>query len=358
MNEILVKNKNEDYRVYIDRNMFKLKKSLEEHKVKKGNRIFLITDDNVYNIHKNLIEKFQNNYNCNIISFKPGENSKNYSTIQNIYSFLLKNNADRNSILIAFGGGIVGDITGFVASTFMRGIKYINIPTTFLSQVDSCIGGKTAYNYNEVKNAIGSFYNPLFVYVSTEFLKTLNEEEFINGIGEVIKYGVIKNNKLLNFLDVNYKQILEKQDDELLYIIKESLYIKSNVIYKDFHDKGIRNILNFGHTVAHGIEVSSNYSISHGKAVALGMLVAIKISEKKANLPQEVYKKIEQLYKKFSLPYKYKVDNYSSFLYAIKHDKKNTNGITFTLLEDIESCKIKVNIGEKDLTAALKESIN
>lgn len=345
------------YRVYIDNNMDKFPISLLQNKIKQSDKIFIITDDKVFSIYQEKLKSFTSKYNCKIYSFPNGESNKNYKTVEGIYEFLLKNNADRESILVAFGGGVVGDITGFVAATFMRGISYINIPTTLISQVDSCIGGKTGYDFLNVKNSIGCFYNPMYVFISTSFLKTLSKEQFFDGFGEIIKYGLINNRNILDFINKNYKQINVFEGDKLSFIVKECLKTKEKFVEQDLRDTGMRNILNFGHTIGHGIEVSSNYEVTHGRAVALGMLVELKLSEHKFGLSNDIYKSIEELYSKYNLPTKYKVDNYSMFLYAIRHDKKNDSDIRFVLLEEVEKCKIKVCITEKEIITAVKASI-
>lgn len=357
MKEITVHSGEKNYRVYIDDTIDKFHTLLAVNKIKINDKVFLVTDDIVYDLYKDVIERIKSETNCKVFYFIHGEINKSINTVQTIYNFLIENAANRNSTLIAFGGGIVGDLVGFVASTYMRGIKFINIPTTLLSQVDSCIGGKVGYNYNGIKNVIGNFYNPTFVYVCIGFLKTLKNEQFKDGLGEVVKHGVINDNQLLQFINDNFKYILGMENDKLFHIVKECLRIKAQVIEQDFKDTGIRNILNFGHTVGHGIEVASDFKISHGEAVGLGMLVSIKLSESKLLLCKEVYKRVESLLKKLELPVKYKVDNYSSFMYAINHDKKNNDKIRFVLLEEIGKCKIKVEINEEEILAALKESI-
>ncbi|WP_050608469.1 3-dehydroquinate synthase [Clostridium niameyense] len=357
MKEIILENDKFDYRVYINNNINKFHNILLENKIKDSNSIFIITDENVYEAYEKVLKTLKNKNKYFVYVIESGEKNKNFNTISHIYDFLIKKEANRSSIIIALGGGIVGDIAGFVASTYMRGIGFINVPTTLLSQVDSCIGGKTGYNYKGIKNIIGNFYNPIFVYVSTYFLKTLNKEEFLAGFGEVIKYALIKDNNLFDFIQNNIKYIMEKEQDKLLHIVHECLFIKAKIVKEDFNDLGIRNSLNFGHTVGHAIEVSSNYEIFHGEAVALGILVSLKLSEKKLNLSKDVYNKVVDIYKKVGLPYKYKVDNYKSFMYAIKHDKKNTNKIMFVLLEKIGKFKIKVEINEKEIIEAMEESI-
>lgn len=326
--------------------------------IKLDSKIFIVTDSMVNSIYKNLITDFAARFNTCVFVFEEGEKNKNYATISQIYNFFINNNADRESIVIAIGGGVVGDLAGFAAATFMRGLRFINIPTTLISQVDSSVGGKVGYNFNNLKNAVGCFYNPEFVYISTHFLKTLNDEQRIDGMGEIIKYGLIKDKALLDFIKANYKDIKGLEEESFLFIIKECLAIKAKIVAEDYRDEGLRNILNFGHTIGHGIEISSNYSVSHGAAVALGILCALKLSEKVFNLPENIYQYILDVYKKLSLPIGYKVDNYSSFLYAIKHDKKNTDNINFVLLEDMNKCRIKIPIKEDEILWAVENSID
>lgn len=358
MKELSVKLSDREYKVYISSSMDRLSQALMENKIKDKDSMFIITDNKVHSIYKDIIERFKEQYNVKEYCFKEGEENKNINTVQGIYSFLIEHNANRNSLLIALGGGVVGDIVGFVASTYMRGIRYINIPTTLLSQVDSSVGGKVGYNYNGLKNIIGNFHHPEFVYISTNFLKTLEEKEFKGGLGEVVKYALIKDSALLNFLNENYKGILEKETDKMIHIIKSCLKIKSEIIKNDLNDTGIRNILNFGHTVGHAIEINSGGKLTHGEAVALGMLTSIKLSENICDLRKDLYRNIVNLYGKLGLPTKYKVDNYTLFMYAINHDKKNDEKIRFVLLEDLNEAKVKVEINKKDIISALKNSIS
>lgn len=357
MREIEVEGDN-GYKVYIDRNLDKLYKALEDYKIKANSEMFLITDDKVYSIYKDKIQRLKDIYNVKEFYFKNGEKNKSFETLKEIYSFLIKNNAKRNSIIIALGGGVVGDLVGFVASTYMRGVRYINIPTTLLSQIDSCVGGKVGYNYNGIKNLIGNFYNPQFVFISTNFLKTLDNEQFRDGLGEVIKYGLILDEEIISFVEENYKGILEKESDKLLYISRTCLKLKKQVIELDYKDLGYRNILNFGHTIGHAIEMTSENKITHGEAVALGILVALKLSEHIYGLDNELYSRMERLYNKLGLPTKYKVDNYKLFMYAINHDKKNKNNIRFILLKSIEKPEVKIEINKEHILKAIEESIN
>lgn len=358
MKEITVKSNIRPYKVYLDNDLNKLYLALSENKIKNTDKFIIITDSKVYSIYKKNIRFFMKKFNYDIFVMGEGEKNKSYETINRIYNFLIENNCDRNTVLFALGGGIVGDITGYVAATYMRGIKYVSIPTTLLSQVDSSVGGKVAYNLNNVKNVIGTFYDPVFVFVSVNFLKTLEKKEFVNGLCEVIKYGVIKKQEILKYITDNLKGILELENDKLLHIVKECIKIKSEVVESDYNDLGYRNILNFGHTVGHGIEIDSKHRISHGIAVALGMLVAMKISEDKLNLSEKFYEELEVLYKKIDIPTTYKVDNRKGFLYSINHDKKmENNKIKFTLLEDINKCSTKIEVNEEEILKAIDKSI-
>lgn len=358
MKEITISNEKNNYKVFIDDTMDKIDLALREHEIKTEDRLFLITDNKIRNIYKLEIKNLISKYNCIVYEIPEGEENKNYNTVECIYKFLLENHARRESVLIAFGGGVVGDLTGFVASTFMRGIRFINIPTTLVSQVDSCIGGKVGYNFNSVKNIIGGFYNPTFVFVAVNFLKTLDEKQYVDGLGEVIKYGLIQKNTLFNFITENYKNISEMDNEKLTYIVKECLLIKSNIIEKDFEDRDYRNTLNFGHSIGHAIEAVSEYKVGHGASVALGMLVAIKLSIKLFKLNSELYDEMEDLFFKIGLPTRYKVDNYDLFLYSISHDKKNSdNMINMVLLQELGICKTKVQVTIDDILEAFEATI-
>lgn len=359
MKELTIKNEENNYKVYINNTLDKIDLVMQKHKIKSAERLFLITDSRISSIYKKEIKGFIIKYNCNVYEMPPGEENKNYNTIEGIYKFLLDNNACRDSVLIAFGGGVVGDLVGFVASTFMRGIRFINIPTTLVSQVDSSVGGKVGYNFSSVKNIIGAFYNPIFVYIAVDFLKTLDEKQYIDGLGEVIKYGVIQRSTLFQFIIENYKQVLALNNEKLIYMVEECILIKSNIIEKDFNDRDYRNILNFGHSIGHSIETISQYKVGHGAAVALGMLVAIKLSIKLFKVHSDLYDEIEDLFLKVGLPTTYKFDNYDLFLYSISHDKKNSdNMINMVLLQELGMCNTKVQVSSEEILTAIEESIN
>lgn len=280
---------------------------------------------------------------ANKILVPDGEESKGFATLHKVYDSLVEVGAQRLTPLLTLGGGVVGDLGGFAAGTFMRGIPYIQIPTTLLAQVDSSVGGKTAVNHPMGKNLIGLFYQPEFVLIDIDTLNTLPEDEFLSGLAEVIKYGIISDKELFEYLESERDNILKRESEALKYIIKSSLKIKADVVSKDEKESGLRAILNFGHTFGHAVENLSGYgTIKHGMAVAKGMAVALKISRKMGLLPERDYKRMINLLTNYgfdlSLP-GFSRDKYEN---AINHDKKATGkAINFVLTEGIGRVKLK-----------------
>jgi 3-dehydroquinate synthase len=262
-----------------------------------ASRYIVITDSNVSALYgESLLNRLKGmGLRADMIEFPAGEGSKNISTLLGIIEKMLKIGADRSSALLAFGGGVVGDVTGLVASLFMRSLPYIQIPTTLMAQVDSSIGGKTAIDLPEGKNLLGTFHQPRGVFIDLKFLETLSDKEFNNGLMEVIKYGIIEDAGLFCFLEEHLEEILKRHDDVLEKIVKTSCKIKKGIVEIDEKEQGLRRILNFGHTIGHAVEAASGYSISHGESVALGTIAAVRISERLYDLPAEDRLRIERL---------------------------------------------------------------
>lgn len=232
----------------------------------------IVTNETILGIYKKLIKSIAEELDAKIFVIPDGEQYKDILWFYYLHGKLLENRFDRSSVLIAFGGGVIGDLTGFVASTYMRGIHYIQVPTTLLAQVDSSVGGKTAVNHPLGKNMIGTFYQPVYVLIDTDFLKTLPKREFLAGIAEVIKYGIIWDEDLFKYLKEYYKEILALDKESLIYIISRSCQIKAEVVSRDEKESGLRAILNYGHTIGHAIETVTGYTkFLHGEAVAAGM---------------------------------------------------------------------------------------
>ena len=275
---------------------------------KSYSKIGIVTDSNVYKLYSSQIKGFFTK-DIDIFSFTAGEENKSIDTINTLTENLLKSGFDRKSILIAFGGGVTGDITGFLASIYMRGIRFIQIPTTLLSMVDSSIGGKTGVDTNAGKNLIGTFYQPKMVIIDPEYLYTLPEIEILNGFAEIIKHGIIFDKKYFETIE-KLETITNLEMLDTSRIIKRSCEIKSYVVKKDEKESGLRQILNFGHTVGHALEKIANFSIPHGICVAIGMLIESCISKNKKILNLSDYHRIENVLEKFSyLNYFNKIKN-------------------------------------------------
>lgn len=281
MKEIKVKIiEDKEYKIYIKKGILN---SLTEYltRIIKNKKIIVITNPLVNGLYgdKLLSVLKKGGYNPDFIEVPDGEKYKSLSTANYLYDELLKRKVDRTTTLIALGGGVIGDLTGFVAATYMRGLPLVHIPTTLLAQVDSSIGGKVAVDHPLAKNIMGSFYQPQAVYIDPEVLQTLSEREINNGIVETIKIAVISSPSLFRWLEKNIAQFLNKNIYLLDELVKEAVSLKVDIVLKDPWERGLRNLLNFGHSIGHALEVGAGYQgLSHGEAVALGMLIETKIS--------------------------------------------------------------------------------
>ena len=323
----------------------------------KTKNICVFFDKNVPKFYRKILEKKLKKYKIFFIFFSASEKTKSLKTVNNYLNLLLSKNLNRSDLIISMGGGITGDVSGFVASIYKRGINFINIPTTLLAQVDSAIGGKTGVNTTHGKNLVGSFYQPKLVINDTSFIKSLPKKEMICGYAEILKHSIIKDKNFFNWLKKNTKLILSKKSKELTYAIKRSCEIKLFFVNKDVSEKNLRMILNFGHTFAHAIEIKNNYSkISHGEAVLSGMILATKLSVNKKICSKKILSELEEIYKINNLTFAVnrfsKLESVKGLLPYLKHDKKNDDEkINFILLKNIgkttEPNKHKIRI--KDL---------
>ncbi|ACI19103.1 3-dehydroquinate synthase [Dictyoglomus thermophilum] len=348
MEELRVELKDKKYPIYIGYDI--LKKFLKNYR-DNYSFSFIITHSFLYDLYKEDLEISQEG----IIYVPVGEKSKSFKEVIRISRELAQRGADRKSAIFAFGGGVIGDLTGFVASIYMRGIRYIQIPTTLLAQVDSSIGGKTGINIKEGKNLIGTFYHPDAVIIDIKTLNTLPEREYRSGIAEVIKYGMIMNQSLFNFLEKNTTSILNKDIDILSHIIRESLICKKYVVEKDEKESSLRMILNFGHTFGHAIEAKGGYKrFLHGEAVAIGMFLATYLAYKIGFCDYSVLKRLQDtlLSFGFDLNNPYRIEDLVGY---IKRDKKAYGGkIRLILPKEIGKVEIVENLEEKDIIKALK----
>lgn len=288
-----------------------------------GKKIMIISDDNVFPLYGEKLVNVLDQYECHTLVLPHGESTKNFQTLPIIYDALLKAKVSRSDLIIALGGGVMGDLVGFAASSYMRGVKLIQIPTSLLAQVDSSVGGKVAVDLPQGKNLVGAFYHPKMVLIDPEVLETLPEHFRQDGMGEVIKYGCIKDANL--FEQLNAHESFEELKPELPEIIARCVDIKRIVVENDQFDFGERMLLNFGHTLAHTIEQHFHYEReSHGEAVGIGMYQITRIAEKKGLTEAGCAEKIKVILEKYGLPIACGVDM-EVLTDAIKLDKKNLN---------------------------------
>lgn len=331
-----------------------LQELVESLKKYRDDKIFVITDDNTYKYCYPAIREIQIK-KTNVVKIPAGEKSKNLPTAQFLWNFLIDNNADRKSVVINLGGGMITDLGGFVASTFKRGIDFINIPTSILAMVDASVGGKNGVNFNHYKNFIGTFNSPKQVLICTDFIKTLPQRHIISGLSEVVKHALLSDDekwakvKNINPEDVDF--------DYLKFVIHDSVKVKEDIVEKDPEEKGIRQALNFGHTVGHAIETFLNnkgYDVYHGEAIAIGLIVELFISNQKFTFPFDKLFEITEYLATYFPSYNFDYDDYEELYSLMKKDKKNTNNqIIFTLLEDVGKIKIEQTCSKETVFEAL-----
>ncbi|HXZ96938.1 MAG TPA: 3-dehydroquinate synthase [Burkholderiales bacterium] len=284
-----------------------------------------------------------------------GEKFKNWETLNSIFDTLLSHHCERKTALIAMGGGVIGDLAGFAAAVYMRGVPYIQIPTTLLAQVDSSIGGKTAINHPQGKNMIGAFYQPKLVLADTATLNTLPQREFSSGLAEVIKYGLIRDEAFFDWLDCNVEMLLKHDTAALVYAIRRSCENKVAVVAADERESGVRALLNLGHTFGHAIETGEGYGTwLHGEAIAVGTLLAAQLSRRMGLISEAEVQRITSIYRRARLPISAPDFGAKRYLQLMSLDKKVERGrIRFILLRKIGEAFITADVPEEVLTATL-----
>ncbi len=340
--EIKLKNSDFSYSILIGENIL----GVLEKKIKvlcpNTKKIAIIIDKNVPTRFKKILEKKLKNYELIFFSFFANERNKSLRHVNFFLEKLLSKNFNKSDLILSVGGGITGDVSGFIASIYKRGLNFINIPTTLLAQVDSAIGGKTGVNSIHGKNLIGSFFQPKLVISDTTFLKSLSIKEMICGYAEILKHSIIKDRKFFYWLKSNTKNLLLREKNVLIYAIKKSCLIKKYFVSKDVNEKGLRMKLNFGHTFAHAIEAKNKYSkkITHGEAVLSGMIIASRLSSLMKICNKKTVNEIEEIYSENNLSYTFKKFSNTKEIYNLipflKNDKKNNDkNINFILLKKI-----------------------
>ncbi len=325
----------------------------------KAARYVILTDSNVNEFYGQIMldALTQAGRKASIMEIPAGEASKNMSTVMYIAGNLLAAGADRETLLIALGGGVVGDLTGFIASVYMRSVPYIQIPTTLVGQVDSAIGGKTAVDLPQGKNLMGTFYQPRAVFADLNFLDTLPDKEFNNGLAEIIKYGIIEDEKMFKYLEENMDAIKSRDSVHLMKMVETCCRIKKSIVEIDEREQGLRRILNFGHTLGHALEAVSGYALSHGEGVALGMIAAAKLSVKMHYLPENELTRVENMIRQAGLPTRVEaVLDSKAVISRLKMDKKKKDGVIhFVLIKKIGMPFVNGSISDQLIEEVLEE---
>ncbi len=323
-------------------------------------KFVVITDTNVDKYQAAEFMKYikEAGYDVQKYVIEAGEKSKNLNTIIDIYKFLMDQKLDRNSTLIALGGGVVGDITGFAAATFLRGINFIQVPTSLLAQADSSVGGKVGVDFEGSKNIIGAFYQPKLVYLNVNSIKTLPEREIRAGLAEVVKHGIIQNSDFFDYIDYNVKKIFSFDVDVLQYIAKVNCTIKGSVVEQDEKESGLRAILNFGHTIGHAIESVYNFEFLHGECVSLGMISVFRMAQYMDMVSEEVVAKVTEVLDKIGLPTALKGIDVDKVYQQMFFDKKISNKkLIFVLPKGIGEV-IQCSIDDEELIKKAIKSLD
>ncbi|ABR46875.1 3-dehydroquinate synthase [Alkaliphilus metalliredigens QYMF] len=317
------------YWIYIGKGLLP---TLGKH-VAGADKILLITDENVEKYYGDQITQIVEGRILEKVILRPGEPTKNLGNVGHLLEIMLEKGLTRSSKVIALGGGVIGDIAGFTASIYMRGIDFIQVPTTLLAQVDSSVGGKTGVNLEQGKNMVGSFYQPKVVVIDIDLLKTLPHRELISGLGEIIKYGIIYDGEFFDYINENLWNLLALEETVVTKIIKRCCEIKAAIVSQDEQEMGVRKILNFGHTIGHGIEALTHYEkYTHGEAVILGMYYEAQIAKNRGYIDESYFRDIEMIIRKTGLDLNISQFILTDLLDAMTKDKKNKGGkISFIL---------------------------
>ena len=320
-----------------------------------GHKLCIVTDTNVAPLYLQTVKTELQKCFTDVFEFviPAGEQNKTLDQIKKIYEYLILHHFDRKDCLVALGGGVVGDMTGYAAATYLRGIDFVQVPTTLLSQVDSSIGGKTGVDFDSYKNMVGAFHMPRLVYMNLSVLNTLSDEQFSCGMGEILKHGLIKNADYFSWCMEHAEQIRQKDFNTLLYMIKESCKIKRDVVEKDPTEKGERALLNFGHTIGHAVEKLKDFEMLHGQCVSAGCVAACRLSQMRGMISAEELSYIEHCFEGFLLPIRTEDLTAQNILEISKSDKKMEAGkIKFVLLREIGKAYVDQTVTDQELLEA------
>lgn len=344
------------YSIYIGNSILSDKKIFNQYITSK--QVLVVTNEKIAPLYLKVIEKHLAKFDYEVLILPDGEAYKSLDSLNQIITQLLKRKFSRTCMLIALGGGVIGDLTGFAAACYQRGVKFIQIPTTLLAQVDSAVGGKTAVNHPLGKNMIGAFHQPHTVFSDTSVLATLSDREFAAGLAEIIKYGLIRDEKFFYWLEENINSLIERDNQVLAYAIERSCINKAEVVAEDERETGYRAILNLGHTFGHAIETALSYKEwLHGEAVGCGMLMAADLSKRLGFFEQSEFERIQSLLVRAALPTKVHHDvEFNQMFENMKVDKKSKDGILhLVLLKNIGEAFVISDYSEKALKETIKD---
>lgn len=343
------------YDITIEKDYSKLA-SVIKKQVAFEHKVCVVSDSSVAEYYLGTVTDITAECVSNVTSFvfPAGEKSKNLSVVEDLYEHLIKEKFDRKDILIALGGGVVGDLTGFAASTYLRGIKVIQLPTTLLAMVDSSVGGKTGVDFRGYKNMVGAFHQPSAVYMNLSTLNTLTEKQYYSGFGEIIKHGLIKDTEYYSYIEKHLSGLNSRNIDVLEEVVSGSCNIKRMVVENDPMEKGERALLNFGHTLGHAIEKLMNFSLLHGECVSLGMVAAGYISMKRNMISESDFNSIINMLKTLNLPVSISGLSIDNIIETSKSDKKMDAGkIKFILLDTLGNAIIRKDVTDDEMREAL-----
>ncbi len=326
-------------------------------KINAPKKVLIVTDTNVENLYAKEVNDILTNagYESDVYAFPAGEENKGMDAILGICGACVKNGLDRKSMIIALGGGVVGDMAGFAAAIYMRGIRFVQIPTTLLSQSDSSVGGKTGIDFMDSKNILGAFHQPALVYINVNTLKTLPPVQFVSGMGEVIKHGIIRDRNFYDFVKYNRELIKSYDTETLIKMSKRNCEIKADVVEKDERESGLRAILNFGHTIGHAVESAFDFKMTHGECVGLGMIAVSKIAKDRGMIDENALSDIINIMESYGFIVKTKLPQRDRIMEFMQKDKKKADGkLSFVLPVKIGEVIRTTDVSSHEINSAIE----
>ena len=345
------------YPIYFEEGFDRLEDAIRAEGLE-GRNLCIVTDTHVEPLYAEEVKRVLTRVaaKVSVFVFEAGEKNKNLNTVQQLYKALIENQLDRKSLVVALGGGVVGDLSGFGAATYLRGIDFIQIPTTLLSQVDSSVGGKTGVDFDQYKNMVGAFHQPRLVYMNMNTLRTLPPVEFACGMGEVLKTGLICDADFYEYVLAEHKEIRELDTKALARMIRRCCEIKAGVVERDPKEKGERALLNLGHTIGHAVEKLKDFKLLHGQCVAIGLVAAAYISYQRGLLTEDEYNKIKEGCLLYELPIHVDGLEETAVLAATRKDKKMEQGqVKFVLMKGIGGSFIDHTVSDEEMLAGIRE---